>query len=142
MEVIESSRKKNTLIFRLHQRAITTSRRIWKVVEKIIMKKLKGAISERARSSLRETSSSSFGRRNVLQSLTIVERITSKGNIFEEKKTLLRGTKLSFGKKIAWKWWRREQDNSFTQKKRKKNVFWWSRWVLLPFTCFNKRRNI
>jgi hypothetical protein len=41
MEVIESSRKKNTLIFRLHQRAIATSRRIWKVVEKIIMKKLK-----------------------------------------------------------------------------------------------------
>lgn len=36
------------------------------------------AISERARSSLCETSSSSFGRqrlKNVLQSLTIVERI-------------------------------------------------------------------
>jgi hypothetical protein len=40
----------------------------------------------------------------------------------KKKKTLLRGTKLSFGKKIAWKWWRREQDNSFTQKKKKKKM--------------------
>jgi hypothetical protein len=99
MEVIESSRKKNTLIFRLHQRATATSRRIWKGVEKIIMKKLKGAISERARSSLRETSSSSFGRRNVLQSLTIVERITSKGNIFEEKKNSFTWNKTQFWQK-------------------------------------------
>jgi hypothetical protein len=52
MEVIESSRKKNTLIFRLHQRAIEIlvrliiSRRIWKVVEKIIMKKLKERLAK------------------------------------------------------------------------------------------------